>query len=884
MGSKQSTLNRGLPRSTTTDTGSSSHRHEKDFYLQHYNHHDHTHQPSNDLDNINNVLLPSSSLSPPEDSQLQQDLDAAHEQQEQPTVTQPSSVVSSKSHLSSFLSSLRNGKNKDSTSIDKTTTTTGSAGNSNSLGSDRADSPLDDLQEQKMQKKKNKELQKMQQKTQKEQRKQLQQQQQRQQKQQQQQQQQLEQEQQQQQQHEHPHKNKNLPRIPYQHRSAASTGTTLVAPTSSSSSPPSMHALTLSSLDQDRSTGFAQSTTTTATSIPTTTTPMDGPMTASTTALPLTRSSSRGSSSSKGAAVGSLSLFSSRRRRGSTKADQQDQSIIPKSPALPPAAAAAAAALAHQQLQLQPQRQPPMPPPSPSMSAFAAALSTHSGGSGSLEHIHLQQELQQQKLLQQQASPRLNALSSSSTSNDSPASTSSAKSKRNFIRGKAGFAWLEKRLYATTTTTDQEAERNLNDNTWAYQQQQQQKQQQEQQEGEHLNEMEIEAAKGYVDRITDQHYLMKDVFGGNYHAPIDLAFKRVFENACGAGDWTLDMASEMPETDFVAGPQIMFTTSNQEKNNNPPILLRPRGLLGADQSQQGVLPITTTTNSTTTTSNSTSNSFASSTSLSSSSSSSSNIISTHSDKPSRSNTNNNNSNLSLSNTNPSSTSLSCAATAAPSTPASSSTVVPPNSNNNTTPAVINVHNIRPSIKPRNCIFNQDVPLNRLPFQNDQFDFVYQRRQSVVLMSTEWQRTLLELFRILKKTGWVQLVEPDLFLRGGGALCHLAGEYCVGLFETMGRNPNVIHELPQLLANAGFINISEKVFSIPLGWGGVIGQAMLVNQRQFVNEMEPIYIRQGHGDSEEYKELTGEIFKEAVEKQAYINYHVVVGQKPPGVGS
>lgn len=40
-------------------------------------------------------------------------------------------------------------------------------------------------------------------------------------------------------------------------------------------------------------------------------------------------------------------------------------------------------------------------------------------------------------------------------------------------------------------------------------------------------------------RITDQHYLMKDIMGGNFHAPIDLAFKRVLENGCGAGDWTV---------------------------------------------------------------------------------------------------------------------------------------------------------------------------------------------------------------------------------------------------------------------------------------------------------------------------------------------------------
>ncbi|KAF9900992.1 hypothetical protein EC991_006634 [Linnemannia zychae] len=363
------------------------------------------------------------------------------------------------------------------------------------------------------------------------------------------------------------------------------------------------------------------------------------------------------------------------------------------------------------------------------------------------------------------------------------ASPETRASKLSFIRGKAGFAWLEKKLPPASSALDEDV---LNNDSWSYQ------------HGQLLNEMEAEAAKGYVDRITDQHYLMKDIMGGNFHAPIDLAFKRVLENGCGAGDWTLDMASEMPETDFVGCPQIVFTTSNAEKNIP---ILRPRGLLGADQSQMG------------------------STALHTSSSSS-----------------------------PEGGSL----------PATQALPGP---------------NVRPTIRPRNCTFVPDVPLNRLPFINEQFDFVYQRRQSVVLMSTEWQRTILELFRVLKRGGWAQILEPDLHLRGGGDLCQLAGEYCVRIFEAMGRNPNVIHEMQHLLESAGFVNVSVRVWSIPLGWGGVIGQAMLVNQRQFVNELEPIYVRQGHGGSEDYRELTRSIFEEAVDKHAYINYHVIVAQKP-----
>ncbi|KAI1308436.1 hypothetical protein EDD11_004287 [Mortierella claussenii] len=355
-------------------------------------------------------------------------------------------------------------------------------------------------------------------------------------------------------------------------------------------------------------------------------------------------------------------------------------------------------------------------------------------------------------------------------------------SKLSFIRGKPGFAWLEKRL----PTASLEAS---GDTTGASS------------EGEPLEEMEIEAAKGYIDRVTEQHYLMKDVMGGNYHAPLDLVFKRVLENGCGAGDWTLDMASEMPETDFVACPQIMFTTSNAGKNTAIP---RPRGLLGADQSQQTSNPI----------------------------------------------------NIGQANT------ASTSTTSIGSTGSSGQQA-----------------GIRSALKPRNCSFHSEVPLNRLPFANESFDFVYQRRQCVVLMSTEWQRTMLELFRVVKRGGWVEILEPDLYLRGGGELCQLAGEYCVGIFEAMGRNPKVIHEMEHLLENAGFVNVSAKVFSIPLGWGGVIGQAMLVNQRLFVNELEPIYVRQGHGESQEYRDLTKNIFDEAVERKAYINYHVVFAQKP-----
>jgi hypothetical protein len=64
-------------------------------------------------------------------------------------------------------------------------------------------------------------------------------------------------------------------------------------------------------------------------------------------------------------------------------------------------------------------------------------------------------------------------------------STQTRPSKLSFIRGKAGFAWLEKKLPPASSALDEEV---LKNDAWSYR------------HGQLLNEMEAEAAKGYVDR------------------------------------------------------------------------------------------------------------------------------------------------------------------------------------------------------------------------------------------------------------------------------------------------------------------------------------------------------------------------------------------------
>ncbi|KAI9313466.1 S-adenosyl-L-methionine-dependent methyltransferase, partial [Dichotomocladium elegans] len=55
------------------------------------------------------------------------------------------------------------------------------------------------------------------------------------------------------------------------------------------------------------------------------------------------------------------------------------------------------------------------------------------------------------------------------------------------------------------------------------------------------------------DRVHLQHWLLKVIFNGNYHSPIEDALVkgiRVLDSGCGPGTWTLDMAKTYPNSTF----------------------------------------------------------------------------------------------------------------------------------------------------------------------------------------------------------------------------------------------------------------------------------------------------------------------------------------------
>ena len=65
-----------------------------------------------------------------------------------------------------------------------------------------------------------------------------------------------------------------------------------------------------------------------------------------------------------------------------------------------------------------------------------------------------------------------------------------------------------------------------------------------------------------------------------------------------------------------------------------------------------------------------------------------------------------------------------------------------------------------TIIPGNCQFIQHNIIQGLPFPDNYFDFVYQRLLIAGLTPANWVAVVVELERVTKPGGWIELVECD----------------------------------------------------------------------------------------------------------------------------
>lgn len=73
-----------------------------------------------------------------------------------------------------------------------------------------------------------------------------------------------------------------------------------------------------------------------------------------------------------------------------------------------------------------------------------------------------------------------------------------------------------------------------------------------------------------ADRLNSQHYLLRNTLHGNHTAPVEDLLEdgiKVLDVGCGPGQWTLDMASDYPQSTFVGVDMVdVFPTNDLPQN------------------------------------------------------------------------------------------------------------------------------------------------------------------------------------------------------------------------------------------------------------------------------------------------------------------------------
>lgn len=191
-----------------------------------------------------------------------------------------------------------------------------------------------------------------------------------------------------------------------------------------------------------------------------------------------------------------------------------------------------------------------------------------------------------------------------------------------------------------------------------------------------------------------------------------------------------------------------------------------------------------------------------------------------------------------------------------------------------------------SIYPSNCKFMiMDILKQPMPLEDDSFDLITMELMGMAIITSQWPGILADLRRILKPGGWIQWIEPDTQAWNSGPACSENIEKFRQVMNLRDLDPYLPRKCESFLQRAEYDNVKRQFISLPLGdWGGPLGKVMATNCVEIMASMGPLF-RASFGWTSEYLERRVELMLlDMKENKGYVNYHLVIGQKPCGSSS
>ncbi|KAG1374005.1 hypothetical protein G6F61_009700 [Rhizopus arrhizus] len=121
----------------------------------------------------------------------------------------------------------------------------------------------------------------------------------------------------------------------------------------------------------------------------------------------------------------------------------------------------------------------------------------------------------------------------------------------------------------------------------------------------------------------------------------------------------------------------------------------------------------------------------------------------------------------------------------------------------------------PDIQLANQTFHRANILETWPIDDDSADFVFQRSMCICIQQDQWIHVLKEMFRVIKRGGCVELIEPELLHHQPGPVLQAFHAF----YKEQCTQANIDLELKSMndwLSEVGFEAIECKMLDLPIG--------------------------------------------------------------------
>jgi hypothetical protein len=160
-----------------------------------------------------------------------------------------------------------------------------------------------------------------------------------------------------------------------------------------------------------------------------------------------------------------------------------------------------------------------------------------------------------------------------------------------------------------------------------------------------------------------------------------------------------------------------------------------------------------------------------------------------------------------------------------------------------------------------------------------FDLVHQRILISGIPLDAWQSHIDECTRICTPGGWVEIIELDGQLIGGGPACEQSNIWIREGLKARGIDVTVAERLDTLMHRSGLVNISKQTYVLPFGnWGGKAGELLAEDFRLACESLKVLFTNTLDVTLEEVNANTAKVLDELKASRAHVKLYVYLGQK------